>query len=152
MWFMHFFLRLFLPWYDIWCQYLGIEIVFRISFLFLIIKGLSFSSSSYESFAFLWSLVYNCLGDLMDDARGHLVFYKQSVNSNVFTMDVEAFYAWADATSSGLCSYVFGGKCCIKISMTNIEWQTSFLGSTFIIPFNIVVLEVVDLFNFSTIV
>jgi hypothetical protein len=67
-------------------------------------------------------------------------------------MDVEAFYAWADAASSGLCSYVFGGKCCIKISMTNIEWQTSFLGSTFIIPFNIVVLEVVDLFNFSTIV
>jgi hypothetical protein len=31
--------------------------------------------------------------------------------------------------------------------MTNTEWQTSFLGSTFIIPLNIVVLKVVDLFN-----
>jgi hypothetical protein len=58
----------------------GIEIVFRISFLFLIIKCHSFSSSSFESFALLWYLVYNCFGDLMAYARRHLVFYSQSLN------------------------------------------------------------------------
>lgn len=125
----------------------GIKIISHITFLFLIIKGLSSSSSSSESFAFLWSLVYNYLGDMMDDARGHLVFYNQSFNSNVFTLDVKASYAPANVASNGICSSIFGKKCCIKISMTNIKWQTSFLVSTFTIPLNIIVLEVVDLFN-----
>jgi hypothetical protein len=92
-------------------------------------------------------MVYNYLGDLIDDAKRHLVFYSQSINSNVFTTDVEASYAWAGAIFDGIYYSIYGKKCCIKISMTNIEWQTSFLGSTFNIPLNIVVLKVVDLFN-----
>jgi hypothetical protein len=126
----------------------SIEIVPYISFFLLIIKGLSSSSSSFESSTLLWSSIYNCLSDLLDNARGHLVFWCQPLNFNVFTLDVEAFYARASATSSGIYCFVYRKKCCIKILMTNVEWQTSFLRSTFTIPLNIFVLKVVNIFNF----
>lgn len=123
------------------------SIVLRICFLFLIIKGLSSSSSSYESSILFCSPICICLGDLLDDARSHLVCCNLSFNFDVFTLDVKASCTPTGAVFGNIYYFAFGKKCCIKISMVNVEWSTSFLGSTFIIPINIFVWEVVHLIN-----
>jgi hypothetical protein len=63
-----------------------------ISFLLLIIKSFSFSSSSIESYVVFLSLAHMCFSDLLDEARGHLVCYNLSFNFEVFSFDVEASY------------------------------------------------------------
>ncbi len=128
----------------------GVGSDFRIYFLLLIIKG--FSSSSFSSslnllyFFNIWSA--SILMIFLDNAKGCLVSYNLSLNSEVFTLDVKTSCTLVSVTSSGIHWFVFRKKCCIKISMTNVEWQTSFLRSTLNVPIIIFVWEVVHLINY----
>jgi hypothetical protein len=88
----------------------------------LIIKGLSSSFFSSKSSIFFRSLVCICLGDLLDNARSHLVFCNLSFNSNVFTLSVVTFCTLVGAAFGSIYCSAFGKKCCIKISMINVEW------------------------------
>jgi hypothetical protein len=45
-----------------------------------------------------------------------------SLNSNAFTLNVEASYTLANVTFGGICGYASWKTCYIKISMTNVEW------------------------------
>ncbi len=66
-------------------------------------------------------------------------FCNMSFNSKALTRDGEAYCALASANSIGIYGSIFGNKCCINASMTNAKWHTSFLGSTLIVPLNILV-------------
>ncbi len=118
-----------------------------IYFLLLIIRDLSSSSSSSKSFVVLCSLAHIYLGNLLDDAKGCLVCCNFSLNFKVFTHDVEASCILVGITFGGIYRSMSRKKCCIKISMTNVEWQTYFLGSTFLIPIIILVWEVIHIIN-----
>jgi hypothetical protein len=113
----------------------------------LIIKNFSSSPSSFESFVVICSLAHMCLGDLLDKARGHLTSYNLSLNFELLTPNVETFYILMGTTYSGICWFVLGKKCCIKILMTNVEWQISFFRSILIVPIIILVWEVFYFIN-----
>jgi hypothetical protein len=125
----------------------GMGNVLHIYFLLLIIRDLSSFSSSSESFVVLCSLAHIYLGNMLDDTKGCLVCCNFSLNSKVFTHDVEASCTLVGIASGGIYRSMSRNKCCIKISMTNVEWQISFLGSTFIIPIIILVWEAIHLIN-----
>jgi hypothetical protein len=61
---------------------------------------LSFSSKSSIVF---YSLAYICCGDLIDEAKGCLVCYKQSLNFEVLTLEVDASCTLVDTSCSGVC-------------------------------------------------
>ncbi len=124
-----------------------LRIVLRICFLLLIIRGFSFSSSSFESCVIFYSLAYICLGDLLDEVKGHLVCCRHSFNFEILTLKVEASCTPMGTSCSGIYEVVSRKKCCIKISITNVKWKTSFFGSTLIVPIMTLVWEVVHLIN-----
>jgi len=93
----------------------------RIYFLLLIIKDLSSSSSSSKSFVVIYSLAHIYLGNLLDDAKGCLVCCNLSLNSKVFTHDVEASCTPMGIASGGIYRSMSRNKYCIRISMTNVE-------------------------------
>jgi hypothetical protein len=64
----------------------------HIYFLLLIIRNISFSSSSSESLAILYSLARICLGDLFDKKKGHLACCSHSLNYDILTPNVKASY------------------------------------------------------------
>jgi hypothetical protein len=70
----------------------GLIITPCIYFFLLIIRGLSSFSSSFEFFIGFCSLTCICLGDLLDEARGHLICHKCSLNFEILTCEVEASY------------------------------------------------------------
>ncbi len=121
-----------------------------IYFFLLIIKGLSFSSSSSSLnllyFFNIWST--SVLMIFLDDAKGCLLWCNLSLNSKVFILDVKASCTPVGVSYGGIYWSIFKNKCCIKISMTNVEWQTPFLGSTLNVPIIIFVWEVVHLINY----
>jgi hypothetical protein len=121
----------------------------HIYFLLLIIRGLSFSSSSSESSTILCSLARICCGNLLDRVRGHLLCCKHSFNFEVLSPKVNTSCTPTGTTCSGIYWIMLGKKCCIKISIINVEWQTSFFVSTLIIPIMALVWEVVHLINSS---
>ncbi len=79
--------------------------------------------------------------------RRPFYFCNMSPNSKAFTRNGEAYCASVGANYVGIYGSIFGNKCCINTSMTNAKWHTSFLGSTLIVPFNILVWDVVHLIN-----
>jgi hypothetical protein len=87
----------------IWCavkKLLSWEVTICIYFLLLVIVSLS---SSYESSVVICSLVRICLGDLLDEARGHLTYCNLFFNFEVLALDVEASCIPVGTTFSGLC-------------------------------------------------
>jgi hypothetical protein len=70
------------------------------------------------------------------------------LNFEVFIPNVKASCTPIGVTYGGIYWYIFRKKCCIKMSMTNVEWQTSFLGSTLNVPIIIFVWEVVHFINY----
>ncbi len=119
----------------------------HIYFLLLIIRDLFSSSSSFKSFIVFCSLAHIYLGNLLDDAKGCLVYCNLSFNFKVFTHDVEASCTPMGITYGGIYWFMSRKKCCIKISATNVERQISILGSTFTIPIIILVWEAIHLIN-----
>ncbi len=77
--------------------------------------------------------------DLLDDVKGYFIFHNLSFNFETLTLNVEACYVLASVGYVGICGLVYGKKFCINTSITNAEWHTSFLASTLIVPFNILV-------------
>jgi len=81
----------------------GMIIVFRIYFFLLIIRGLSSSSSSFESFIGLCSLAHICFRDLLEEARGHLICCRRSFNFEILTREVETSYTPMGTSYNGIC-------------------------------------------------
>jgi hypothetical protein len=65
-------------------------------------RGLSFSSSSFESFAVLCSMVHIYHGDLLDEARGHLVCCICFLNFEILTLEVNTSYTLVGISCSGI--------------------------------------------------
>lgn len=116
---------------------------FNVLFIYLLLK-FKVSSSSLKSNTLCWLVLCPFLssfgliiGDLLNGLKGCLVIYNLSFNSKALTLDVEACCALASSCMVNICGLFSGKKCCIYTFMTNAKWHTSFLTSTFILPFSI---------------
>ncbi len=98
----------------------GIRSAICICFLLLIIRGISFFSSSFESLVLLWSLAGFCFGDLLDDARRRLIRCIVFLNYEVSTLNVEASCTPMGTTFGGIYWSMSGKKCYIKISIATL--------------------------------
>jgi len=84
----------------------------HICFLLLIIISLysSSSSSSSKSYVILCSLAQICLGNLLDERRGHLTCGSHSFNSEILTLNVEASFTLVGTSFGGICYKLCWGK------------------------------------------
>jgi hypothetical protein len=75
----------------------------HIYFLLLIIRSLYYSSFSFKSYVVICSLAWICLGDLLDEVRGHLACGSCSFNSEILTLNVEASFTLVGTSFGGIC-------------------------------------------------
>jgi hypothetical protein len=75
----------------------------HIYFFLLIIRGLSSSSFSFEFSIGFCSLARICLGDLLDEAKGHLICPKRSLNFEILTREVKTSYTLMGICYNGIC-------------------------------------------------